>query len=119
MPYLNSEDATLYRELRRRKAQGDVLSPIEIEALSRVETLHDQADNDHFIQVTARVQAESASLALQNQHLRDFLARKQELADRLEAMLTELRREQQAMDNEIAHLLTPSEAAQLAATHLS
>lgn len=114
MSYLNPQDAERYRTLRERAERGDTLSAAENQEWLRLEQLWNAADSEHLGRAARRVQVETAALAAHNIHLKALLERKQRLADRLDAMLSELRQEQQTMDAEIARLLTPTEAAHFA-----
>lgn len=109
------EQDHLYRVLRQRAGQGESLTADEVNTLAQWERATETADELRLATATARVEQDTRLLAEQNAVLRDVLERKQQLAERLETMLMEVRAEQERMNAQIARFLQPDEAALLAA----
>ena len=103
-----------YRALRIQAEKQLPLSAEEQNQLAALTRRFEEWDAAHLAQVTARIEGETEELRQQNHVLRELLERKRQVAERMEAMLDDLHAEQAMIDAEIARLLSPAEAAELA-----
>jgi hypothetical protein len=98
-----------FEALREREEQG-VLTQAEQAELARMIEEIETAEAAYLSPATERLRAERAQIASQNAALQELIGRKAALARRLEQMVTEVKAERRAIEEELERILGSSPA---------
>jgi small-conductance mechanosensitive channel len=99
-----------FETLRHLEEEG-VLTEAEQAELERMVAEIEAAEAAYLAPGTERLRAERAQIAAKNAALQELIRRKEELVQRLEKMLDEVKAERRAIDEELERILGSSTAS--------
>jgi hypothetical protein len=99
-----------FETLREREEDG-VLTEAEQAELARMIAEIEDAEAAYLAPAAERLRAERAQIAAKNAALQELIRRKEELVQRLEKMLDEVKAERRAIDEELERILGSSTAS--------